>query len=64
MLIRNLADLHTEIGTTMPRVVNLLSDDDLYVRQTCVDALSKFAEHGKIGLYAIQFSDHDFSQSS
>ena len=51
----NSADLRTKIGTTMPKIIELLSDDDCDVREASISALSKFAEHSKAALlcYAI-----------
>jgi len=51
LLIINLANLRSEIGTTVPRIVDLLSNNNRDVRNASVNALSKFAEHGKIGLF-------------
>ena len=47
-MIRNSANLHTNIGTTIPRIVELLSDNNWGVRQVCINALSKFVEHGEL----------------
>jgi len=51
----NSADLRTKIGTTIPKIIELLSDDDCDVREASISALSKFAEHSKAALlcYAI-----------
>ena len=46
----NLANLHTKIGTIIPRIIELLDDEDSGVRQASANAISKFAEHGKTGL--------------
>ena len=47
----NSADIRTEIGTTMPRITELLSHDNRNVRWTSVNALSKFIKHSKTGLF-------------
>jgi len=54
-LTMNSADLHTKIGITMPKIIELLSDDDWNVREASISALSKFVEHSKAALlcYAI-----------
>ena len=51
----NSADLHVEIGTIMPKIVELLSNYYWGVRQTGVNTLSKFVDHGETSLlcYAI-----------
>jgi len=51
----NLADLHTEIGEIMPTIIKLLSHDSSDIRQTSINALSEFVEHGMTSLlcYAI-----------
>jgi len=46
----NPANLRPKIGTTMPRIVDLLSDKAEDVREATIKSLSKFAEHSKIGL--------------
>ena len=43
----NLADLRTEIGTIIPRIIELLSNNDSDVRQASINALSKLVEHGR-----------------
>ena len=50
LLTINPANLCTEIGKAMPTIIELLRDDDEDVREASVNALSKFAEHGKIDL--------------
>jgi len=54
-LTMNSADLRTKIGTTMPKIIELLSDDNWNVREASISALSKFVEHGMTSLlcYAI-----------
>jgi len=51
----NPADLCTKIGTTIPSIIGLLSNNNPGVREASVNVLSKFAEHGKSGpsYYAI-----------
>jgi len=51
LLTMNSADIRTEIGTTMPRITELLSHDNRNVRWTSVNALSKFIKHSKTGLF-------------
>jgi len=46
-LTMNLADLRTEIGTIIPRIIELLSNNDSDVRQASINALSKLVEHGR-----------------
>ena len=55
MLTINSADLHTEIGATMPAIIKLLSHNSSDVRQASINALSEFVEHGMTSLlcYAI-----------
>jgi len=43
----NSADLRTEIGITIPRIIDLLRDNDEDVREASINALSKFAEYGE-----------------
>jgi len=47
LLIMNPADIRTEIGTTMPRITELLCHDNLGVRSASVNTLSRFVEHCK-----------------
>ena len=46
----NSGNLHTEIGTSVPRIIKLLSDNDSNVCQASINALSKLVEHSKTGL--------------
>ena len=59
MLIINIADLCTEIGTIIPRILDLLSDNDSHVRRASINALSKLVEHGKIVYCNVQFANYE-----
>jgi len=51
----NSANLHTNIGTSIPRIIELLSDVNSGVRTASVNALSKFAAYGKTTLLQCLF---------
>ena len=45
------ADLRTEIGTTMPRITELLHHGNWGVREASINTLSKFVEYCKTTLF-------------
>ena len=57
----NPANIHTKIGTIIPKIIELLSDNDWSVCEASINALSKIAEHSKTGLLCYAISDHEFS---
>jgi hypothetical protein len=48
LLMRRVAEWQQSIGAAIPQITTLLSDNHRDVRKAGADALSKFAEHGKI----------------
>jgi len=47
----NSADLRTEMGPIVSKIVDLLRDEDEDVRQASINTLFKFVEHGKTSLF-------------
>jgi len=57
----NPANFRTEIGTIIPKIIDLFSNNDSDVRQASISALSILAEHGKTGALCCVISDHKSS---